>query len=122
LVSWKPRQIANSGMPRSSTSGISGSVHSSRCGSSGSSGLSTSSPKWLGCTFDGEPVNSTPSARSSHSSISPSAIDGTISGRQPASLTASMYFLPAMWKGWCPTRRLQAGTRTTGLRFMEIPR
>ena len=41
LASWKPRQIANSGMPSATTFGISGKVQASRSGSSGSDSSST---------------------------------------------------------------------------------
>ena len=76
-------------------------------------GSCTSSPKWLGCTLDGDPVSSTPCARSSTASISSARGRGTTSGRPPARRTASMYFLPATWNGCSPSMRLHAGTRTT---------
>ena len=71
-----------------------------------------------GARCDGEPVSSTPSARSS-SVVESRRRDafGTTSGRQPARRTASTYFLPQTWNGWPPSGRLQAGTRTSGLLF-----
>ena len=47
LVSCEPRQMANSGTPRASAFGISGSVQASRSGSSGRAGSCTPSSKWL---------------------------------------------------------------------------
>lgn len=88
--------MVNSGMPSAMALGISGRVQASRSGSSGSDGSKTFSSKLLGCTFDGEPVSSTASTIASNASSSSAWATGTISGMQPASRTASVYFLPTV--------------------------
>src|SRR5215831_17263318 len=75
--------MVNRGSPISSARGISGSVHASRAGSSGSERSSTSSSKWEGWTLLGEPVRKTPSAIARSASISTGSAFGTTSAGQP---------------------------------------
>jgi hypothetical protein len=70
LVSCAPRQMASSGMPRPAHArdqrqrpGVAVGVQRQR-------GVVHASPKCEGCTLDGEPVSSTPSARSSRRRVS----------------------------------------------------